>query len=231
MVVPERKHYDKALPDQLITLKYSFESSLGPTENYRYKQSVFCKIMLQDETGKDLETIGHLFIDRLLFGAGINNGWGHFEIFDTEQYLMDLGSLIWDFERNDYVEPLLEFFEYDLNEVDLLYIHTVEVLPAYRGMQIGEHVIKDAANFFEAGCSLIVTDCLPLQHTGWLVTDKTWRRKMKYSLFEKDKVRAKQKVVNYLQRTGFYYLPDVSEDHMFLCPARRNPNFDYIELD
>lgn len=83
----------------------------------------------------------------------------------------------------------------------------------------------------EGGCSLIVTGYLSMQDTGWKTIDKAWRRKMKYGLFEKNKDKTKEKVVNYLKRTGFYYISEVSEDHMFLCPAVRNPNFDYIELD
>lgn len=76
---------------------------------------------------------------------------------------MDLGVVIWDFETNDFAEPLLKFFEHNLMEMNILYIHTIEILPEYRGMQIGEHTMKDAANNFEQGCSLIITDCLPLQ--------------------------------------------------------------------
>ena len=136
--------------------------------------------MLQDEQGNDLEAIGRLYIDRLLFGTGMSGGWDHFSIFDTGQHLMDLGSVIWDFEAVDFVKPLRKFFEYDMVEPDLLYLHTIEILPEYRGMQIGEHAMKDVANNFEQGCGLIVTDCLSLQHTTWLSTDPEWRKKMRY---------------------------------------------------
>lgn len=187
--------------------------------------------MLQDEQGNDLEEIGRIYLDKLLFGAGMNNGWRQFEIFDTEQYILDMGECIWDFKKDRFNETLNKIFEYDLCETDVLYMHTVEVLPAYRGMQIGEHAMKDAANNFEQGCALIVTDCRPIQHVFWGKNDPEWHKKMKYKEFEKSKRKAKQKVIDYLKRTGFYYLPKVSKDHMFLCPARRNPNFDYIELE
>lgn len=232
MVVPERKHYDDVLSlEQLLTIKYSFESSLGASENYRYKQSVIGSVMLQDEQGNDLEEIGRIYLDKLLFGVGMNSGWGHFEIFDTEQYIMDMGACVWDFKNGWYNKTLDKFFGHELTETDILYMHTVEVLPEWRGMQIGEHVMKDAANNFEQGCSLIVTDCRPIQHVFWGKEDAVWHEKMKYKDFEHGKRKAKQKVINYLKRTGFYYLPNVSKDHMFLCPAQRNPNFDYIELE
>jgi ribosomal protein S18 acetylase RimI-like enzyme len=221
----------KELPDdRLLTIKYNFESLLYEAENYRYKQSTLGRIMLQDEQGNDLEEIGRLYIDKLLFGEGSNNDWGMFEIFDTEQYLMDLGCLIWDLEVNDYVEPLNKFFEYDIHQIDMLYVHTFEVLPAYRGMQIGEHALKDAYNNLSQGCGLMVVDCVPIQHTTWGAKDEEWHKKMRYELFEPDKEKAKDRLVQYLKRTGFYYLPEVSKDHMFLSTARRNNNFDYIEL-
>lgn len=91
--------------------------------------------------------------------------------------------------------------------------------------------MKDAANNFDQGSSLIITDCLPLQHTNWGKNDKEWRTKMHYDQFEKGKRKAKQQVIQYLKRTGFYYLSKVSKQHMFECPMRRNPNFDYIELE
>lgn len=232
MILSERKHYHGALDeDRYLMIKYVIESSLGVIENYRYRQKILGKIMLQDEQGKDLEEIGRLYADKLLFDIGVDEGWDHFSIFDTEQYLMDLGSVVWDFERNDFSLPLLKFFHHDLIDMDILYIHTIEILPGYRGMQIGEHAMKDAANNFEQGCSLVVTDCLPLQHTNWGKKDKEWRKKMRYDLLEKGKRKAKQQVIQYLKRTGFYYLPKVSKQYMFLCPARRNPNFDYIELE
>lgn len=232
MFLPERKHYEDILPNShYLTIKYSFESSLGATENYRYKQTIIGKIMLQDETGQDLEEIGRIYADKLLLSTGMNNGWAPYTVFDTEQYLMDLGSVIWDFEEQDFVKPLLKFFEHGLIEPDVLYLHTIEILPAYRGMQIGEHAMKDADNNFEHGCGLIVTGCLPLQHTGWGAIDKEWQKKMRYHLFENGKRKAKERVIDYLKRTGFYYLPKVSKQHMFLCPMRRNPNFDYIELE
>lgn len=232
MLLPERKHFDSALTlEQILVIRYSLESSLGAVDNYRYKQSIIGKILMLDDTDKSETEIGRIYIDRLLFGAGANGGWNHFEIFDTEQYLMDLGAMIWDFETNDFVEPLLKFFEHDLIEMDVLYMHTIEILPEYRGMQIGEHAMKDAANNFEAGCSLIITDCLPLQHTPWGRNDKEWRKKMQYDLLEKGKRKAKAQVIQYLKRTGFYYLPKVSKQHIFMCPMRRNPNFDYIELE
>lgn len=232
MLLPQRKHYHEVLGlEQGLAVTYSFESSLGSMENYRYKQSLLGRIMLQDEEGNDLEEVGRLHIDKLLFGQGMNNGWGRFEIFDTEQYLMDLGCLIWDFEASDFVEPLLQFFEYDLNETDVLYIHTFEVLPEHRGMQIGEHALRDAVNNLAQGCSLVVLDCAPIQYTNWGKVDKDWHKKMKYGFFEKGKRKAKERLVQYLKRTGFYYLPKVSKSHMFLCPDWRNPNFDYIELD
>lgn len=232
MLLPERTHYEDALPhDRYLAIKYSLEFSLGGAENYRYKQSILGRIMLQDAEGNDLEEIGRLYIDKLLFGAGMNDGWDHYSIFDTEQYLMDLGTTIWDFEADDFKPALANFFEQDLIESDLLYLYTIEILPAYRGMQIGEHAMKDAANNFKQGCSLIVTDCLPLHHTGWGRKDKEWRKKMRYDLFEKGKRKAKQRVIQYLKCTGFYYLPKVSKQHMFMCPMRRNPNFDYIELE
>lgn len=214
-----------------IRIKYSLESSLGALENYRYRQKINGRIVLQDDHGEDVEEIGRLYADKLLFSVGMEEGWDQFSIFDTEQYLMDLGSAIWDFEEQYFVKPFLKFFEFDLVEPDILYIHTVEILPDYRGMQIGEHAVKDVANNFEQGCSLIVTDCLPLQHTTWLSIDPEWRKKMQYRLFEKGKRKAKVRLTQYLKRTGFYYLPKVSKEYMFLCPARRNPNFDYIELE
>ncbi|RYF85203.1 MAG: hypothetical protein EON98_07210 [Chitinophagaceae bacterium] len=232
MIEQNKPHFHDVLGmERNLTINYSFHSHLGPMDNYRYKQSVIGSIMLQDEKGNDLEEIGRVYLDKLLLGVAMNEGYDLFDVFDTEQYILEMGECVWDFEKNHFNRNLNRFFEGDMHESDILFIHTVEVLPAYRGMRIGETAMKDAANNFESGCGLIVVHCEPPQHLHWGHYDKEWHQKMRYELFEKDEKKAREKLIDYLKRVGFYYLPGVSEDHLFHCPARLNPNFDYIELD
>lgn len=217
--------------EKTITIDYSFSSPLGPIDNYRYKQSVLGSILLYDGATKTQEEIGRIYLDKLLLGLAMNNGYDFFDVFDTEQYILNMGECVWDFTNNEYNRGLNEFFEGDLHEKNILFIHTVEVLPNYRGMRIGEHAIKDAANNFESGCGLIVTHCEPPQHLTWGNWDEEWHKKMQYDQFEKNEKKAKKKLTSYLKQTGFYYVPGISDDHLFHCPARLNPNFDYIELE
>jgi hypothetical protein len=160
------------------------------------------------------------------------NGWSAFDIFDTEQYLIELGETIWDFDEQDFVEYLNEHYTWDIMERNILFITSIEIIAEYRELKIGEHVIKDFANNFLDGCGLLVVNTTPSQSRQDFEdrTNKEWTEQMRFDLFEKDEEAAKYKLIAYLKRVGFDYLPDFTEDYMFLNPCHQNVNFDYIEL-
>lgn len=227
------KYLDDLPFEEQISVSYSFTSQLGPIENNRWVQRITGEIRVEDETGKEVKIIGHIYAYKLLLVLARQNGWDEFSIFDTDYELMRIGELIYDFDKRDFKRSLHQYFKGEILEDDLLYIDTIEILPQYLGYQIGEHAIKDMTNNFEAGCSIIAVDCIPLQNTNWINQEdsKAFNAQMKYELFESDEVKAKQRLIQYLKRVGFYYIPEISEDHMFLNTHLRNPNFDYIELE
>lgn len=132
--------------DMNFSTEYKIGSSLGARENARYFQEIEGEVFLDDFTGTNKKLIGRLSGVKLLLGEGLNDGWDAYSIFDNQQQTLDLGTAIYDFEKQDWNEQLNDKYNYDLIEPNVLFIASIEILPEFQGHKIGTRFIKGVLN-------------------------------------------------------------------------------------
>jgi hypothetical protein len=220
--------------DMSFSTEYKICSSLGARENARYFQEIEGEVFLDDFTGINKKLIGRLSGIKLLLSEGLNDGWDAYSIFDNQQQTLDLGSVIYDFQNEDWNEQLNDKYNYDLIEPNVLFITSIEILPEYQGHKIGTRFIKDFITNFIQGCSIVAIDKEPFYiQTNFnkeLIRDD-FTEKMNYNAMDQDSEKITYKLLSYFLKIGFDYFPEFNEQFVFMCPALKNEKFSNIEFD
>ncbi|GEN69615.1 hypothetical protein [Chryseobacterium rhizosphaerae] len=128
--------------------------------------------------------------------------------------------------REDWNETIIEKFQHEIYENDLLILSRIEILPEYRGVGIGHKWIKDFYVNFIQGCGLMALKVFPLQcesdHT--LGRDKDWCDEMGYDKMEKGN-DAFESLLQFYLKIGFQIFSDISKTIIFINPLLRNEKF------
>ena len=80
---------------------------------------------LDPESEKEIE-VGKIVLKFILVGEAINNEKNIHEIFDSEEYIIRLGSKVFDFKENDINQDIQEFYKYTFNNSDLCIIQRID---------------------------------------------------------------------------------------------------------
>jgi len=218
-----------------VYIQYTIESSFIPVQAGRYKQQINGVMYYSpgiDEPEKSVE-IGKITAEKLLLGEACENGYPGASVFDEDALVMEIGEAIYDFEKDDFSEAVREYLE--ISFMDLLIISRLEILPPYRGNDIGKYAIKDLYNNFIGGCGLVALKCFPLQLESRILemdpTTPKFNKDMQYDSLERDEEQSNYKLLAYYTSMGFKYIPELSESLLFLTPAIINRTFDKIKLD
>ena len=218
-----------------VFIQYSIESAFIASGVARYKQHINGVIYYSPAMSEPdyVVEIGKISAEKLLLGQAAENGYPGKAVFDTDALVMETGEAIYDFENDDFFEAVQDQFE--ISFMDLLIISRLEILPAYRGHDIGKYAIKDLYNNFIGGCGLMTLKCFPLQLEGGILesdpTSPKWNKYMQYDTMEPDEEKSIYKLLAYYTGMGFKYVPELSESLLFLTPAIINHTFDKIKLD
>ncbi len=218
-----------------IDIRYTIQSSMAPSEGYRYRQQIN-GVMLYFNDAKDPEKsieIGKIEAHKLLLGEAANAGYSALAVFDAHHVILDIGETIYDFEKNDFSDAIYDHFE--VPSMDLLIVYGLEILPQYRGSEIGKYAIRDLYNNFISGCGLMTIIIYPSQLEtrvpGIGESDYEWYNDMGYKTMEADEEKSIYKLLGYYTSMGFKYIPEISEDLLFHTPAKINETFNKIKLD
>lgn len=216
-----------------VFIQYSIESSFMEAGAGRYKQQINGVLFLDpgiDEPLPPVE-IGKITAEKLLLGQAADDGYPSMSVFDTDALVLEIGEGVYDFESNDFSEACYESF--DIPFMDLLILARLEILPAYRGNDIGKYAIKDLYNNFIGGCGLMTLKCFPLQLEGSQNDPPSAREpnEMQLDSLETDEELSMYKLLAYYTSMGFKYIPELSESLLFLTPAFKNPEFEEIRLE
>lgn len=218
-----------------VFIQYSIESSFIPVQAGRYLQQINGIIFYSpdmEHADKGVE-IGKIRADKLLLGEAANNGYRGFDVFDADALVMEIGDAIYDFKKDDFAKALHANFE--ISFMDLLIVSRLEILPQYRGNDIGKYAIKDLYNNFIGSCGLLTLKCFPLQLESRILeidpTTPKWNIDMQYDSLETDEEKSSYKLLAYYTSMGFKYIPEISDSLLFLNPAIVNRTFNKIQLD
>lgn len=214
-----------------IYIEYHFDSSLGRmgTDRYvnAYKVAIYSEDHLQDPIKRTL--IGKAELSLVLLTLMMNQRMSYQLVFDNTQFLSELGETIFDYETNDFREPLLNEEGADSN--NLLVINRLELLPKWRKKNIGKKVIKDIIWRFSGCFGLVILKAFPLQQEFQYPNDQKspWETEMKMVDFSQDEEFSNYKVFAYYLSLGFSKLENT--DYFYINSACQNAKFEAIELE
>lgn len=196
---------------ELITVDFCLNASLhdDTAEPEGYANRISGKIMavpeLADEETKDKEIgpvkIGTIEVVLGRFRRAVDNQVSICEVADSYGELEAAWSCVCDHSTGDWRDDLLD--RYEIKGFDLLVIEEVQVIPAWRGHDIGLAAIQRAIDWFGQDVGLVAIQPHPLQFGR--NHRKAWIREMHLDHLTDEKACFK-KLQDYYARLGFEHV-------------------------
>lgn len=212
-------------------IDYKFTSPLGYLEGSRYVTTISGDIIQEDANGENIAIAGRITLQMVLVSLALDNNYDLYEIFDEDAPLFEMGQAIFDFEYGEIQEKIREYYNGKIVNSDIYVIERIEILPPYRGNNLGKKLLKDIYNRFRGACGLFVLKSFPLQFEMEGTENSEWNKQMKLGAFEKNEKMAVQKLKRFYKSCGFETIPGISSNFMFVNPLKRNSKMDKIELE
>lgn len=114
---------------------------------------------------------------------------------------------------------------------NLLYIHSVEILPKYRGKGLGIKAMRRLLKIHRIADGIAVTSPAPInpKASDWdeYDSDEEWKQKMQYALFECSEKQAQEKLAKHWQQVGFIPVPGSNWHIWYRFPEDQLSGEDY----
>lgn len=217
------------LNDCSVEFHYSFRSGLGAYEEGRFLKEHQMRIVLTDGWGNMIQDIGEvkflmIYIDQI-FDADLNI----FDVIDdhSEALATDIFKFI-DTETERFNEWIMDYLDQIVIGSNICLIENIQILPSYRGYQIGAKALRDLLFHYTAASGLIMVQPYPLQF-------EDPRNVKDYDLLELEKLEqdeemATLKLMAFYQKLGFEAVEGI-EDLLFHNPALRHSELQKIDLE
>ena len=177
--------------------------------------------MDDDESDKLVGKFRLYYVD---IAAAINTGIDVFDIFDahsgsTSEYYDSL----FDPDTMGFSENLQQLFNYEIFEQNVLIIDRLELLPGYRGKNLGLTIMRRLIQRFSAGAGVVAIKPFPLQFEHSIPDENksSWHSEMQLSSFRETEGDSLQKLQTHYRKLGFVEMK--ATPHMFLSTTRRLP--------
>lgn len=194
----------KITTDGYIEIEFS-SSTTTCDEIEDYATCIEGTIKRSDEQGQE-KVLGRVRLYYLDIGATYDANIDPFDLFDvrseTEPFYWAL------IDDMGWFKSELEtmFGEYILAP-NILVVDRLEVLPEFRGKNIGLACLQRCIQQYAHDCGVVALRCFPLQFEG-RDDDARWRRKMKFGKLSKDFDQSLAKLKQYYGSLGFMPLSD-----------------------
>lgn len=162
------------------------------------------KIVTVDES--DQETLVGKFC---LYYANVDNAYDEglepLEVLDTYSHTVDYFSSIYVTNGTEFSKKLLHLLNYDVFGNNSLILDRLELLPRYRGQNLGLIIMRRLIQRFSLGAGVVAIKPFPLQFEHEPSTKKEghWRNELQLSNFTKNERTATQKLRSYYRKLGF----------------------------
>ena len=183
------------------------------------------KIVTVDES--DQETLVGKFC---LYYANVDNaydeGFEPLEVLDTYSHTVDYFSSIYVTSGTEFCEKLLHLLNFDVFENNSLILDRLELLPRYRGQNLGLIIMRRLIQRFSLGAGVVAIKPFPLQFEHEPSTEKGnhWRNELQLSNFTNNEHTATQKLRSYYRKLGFVGMQGTP--FMFRSTALRLPTIE-----
>ena len=150
---------------------------------------------------------GKLRLIYLDMGAILETNIGLFDLFDIRGETEPFYSALIDHDTKEFKSDLEEILGDYIIDLNLLIIDRIEILPEFRGNNIGLECLRRCLQQYAHGCGGVALKCFPLQFEGAELDDPAWRRKMQLGKLSKDPKQSLAKLKKYYAALGFKIIP------------------------
>ena len=147
-----------------------------------------------------------------------------FQIFDAySETTADYYSSAFEPNEMDLSKDLRQLLDDDIYESNLLIFDRLELLPDYRGQNLGIVIMRRLIQRFSSAAGVVAIKPFPLQFESSITAEdeEGWHVEMQLSNFQNPVQDAVQKLKDHYSKLGFVEMKDTP--HMFLSTARRLP--------
>ena len=202
------------MDEQDFIIKYSFSSFLkdypvgeDPTE---FVNEIDFEVYLTDEAGNLEEQVGKGKISQILFSLAMDSGFPLLDVMDATHSICQMSGVLFEWDKDkDFWDKIDTYFDYHpLDNYDVFFLETLEVIAKYRSTGLGEKIINNLIERFYSSCGLWVLKAFPMQHDIAIKSEKEenqsdWNKKMEYTKMELDFEKSQYQLFNYYKKRGF----------------------------
>ena len=183
--------------------------------------------MVDDENDILVGKFRQYYVD---IASAINAGYTDvFDIFDAHsESTADYYDTLFDPDTVGFSENLRKLLEDEIFEPNLLIIDRLELLPKYRGQNLGIIIMRRLIQRFSAGVGVVAIKPFPLQfeHSIPAEDESGWHKEMHLSSFRETERDSIRKLQHHYSKLGFVEMKGTP--HMFLSTTRRLPRIERL---
>jgi hypothetical protein len=178
------------------------EAELEDNDPSHYMYATVGTVVGIDEADQAIE-VGHFRLSYIDVYAAMNARASVFDIFDCTQETCDYYSAIFNIETEGPSPALLDLFKGEVWSGNVLILDRLEILPKFRGYNLGLIVMRRLIERFGAAAAVVAIKPFPLQREYVREEENEWRQKMKLDELDKDFRRAAAKLKRHYAKLGF----------------------------
>ncbi len=194
-----------------FSINYQFQSDLDDENPDRYVNNYDAEILVYKPSG-ELIKVGRLKFSIILINQIIDHNYDLFHVFDASDSILEFGMEFIDFENSEFNEHFMKHADEDMYLENLCLITEYELLPSFRGRNLGSKMLKDLYTRFGNGVGSIIINSTPFQQTVMNKIDEDqydddeFLKALTFEDAEFDEETAQLKINAFFQRSGFKYL-------------------------
>jgi GNAT superfamily N-acetyltransferase len=197
------------------------EAELEDNDPSHYRYVTHGTVVGIDEADQTVE-VGRFQLSYIDVWAAVNAGASVFDIFDCTQEACDYYSAIFNIDTLGPSAALAKLFKDEVWPGNVLVLDRLEILPKFRGHNLGLVVMRRLIERFGAGAGVVAIKPFPLQHEYVREEEGQWRQRMEFDQLDKNLRRATAKLKRHYAKLGFKFMkgtPFMFRDAQIALPA------------
>lgn len=213
----------------ILKFRYSFESELESHAYERYVKKHEMRMVVVDELDREVEEVGRLSFLMVYMDEINQANLNCYHVLDDHSlWLRASVSRFLDFETGSTKEQLRKYNFFNMTMGNICFIENIQLIPKYRGHQIGAKAIRDLVFHYSHLSTLFVFYPYPSQFEHPHLLDKPESLDLKS--LDEDMEKSTFKLMAFFQNLGFEAFPETG-DLMFINTAFRNSKMEAIDLE
>ena len=193
------------MADCTLSLALTSHLELSSTSEEHFVHNIEVRIEAEDQTS--VSEVGFARVIQVRIGAAHSAEHSIAALFDATQDLTNHCFPVVDLETGDWTEAVYKTWDGDVFDQDLLIIPKLEILPNYRGHDIGLFCMARLIQMLSSGCGLVVIKPFPLQFDSSYKEYTERRELLGFDQLTASQADATEKLIKHYKRLGFRALP------------------------